>query len=380
MADKKKNFLTRLRDSEEGLCISYWFNVGISSFFAALCGYGTWAMAVYSVSNPNAGIFITVLIFAVWTWFQVKNTIVWIAYALLQQKSRANDFARIDFFISRTITILQRLPLVGVTELVYLEASLALFRQRQGFFESTQDLLDKAIDRTRKAADRASFRNRSELRAALGVLVCYRASISLRLRAYAEAEQLALESRELLLKTKHKVLKAYSVAPFLVLGWIRLKQNEIDQSAEFFEQAYERIGSFIESGDSTDFRMQNVLRSVHLSQALVEASKENFEKSLSHFQQALDITGTGEYAGSDNMQFLLMLAEKYMAAGLHSEAESALKMSYSIGKFGSFHPDAIITLDTYEKLLRLTGRDAEVDDMRHWLFDTEELKIALRTK
>ena len=74
------------------------------------------------------------------------------------------------------------------------------------------------------------------------------------------------------------------------------------------------------------------------------------------------------------------LANEYMNSKMFGEAESLLELAYSAAQGQPFHPDAKQLLNYYEKLLLLTGRQAEVSDMRSWVRTVEVKAITSKTE
>ncbi len=64
---------------------------------------------------------------------------------------------------------------------------------------------------------------------------------------------------------------------------------------------------------------------------------------------------------------LNQIVAEYLTLMQNERAEKFLDLAYAVARDFPFHPDSQLALNCFEKLLLITDRKAEVDDMRQWL-------------
>lgn len=361
------------RRSDSGLV----FGIGSIAFLWTVASYWVW-MGVNSLSMMEplwAALWIVATCVVVLA--AVKQTAVWTIHFLVDKNWTSKNYSAIDMLCSRSLDVVSRLPISGPGDATYLEASLAGARMRQGFCQSAEELLDDSIARTKAEFNRASAADKVNYKPFLGSLLISQSIVSVKLEKYDQAEHLCHEILELFRSDTRAEYRIYKVVPMMTLGWICLRWNELEKAEEHINEAAAEFEKVMLEAAGTNEQMEQTQSAMLLGMALIRAKRGRLEESLNcfdSFKRFVNVTRSD--ICTHNIEWLSGLSEAYVEVGRFSEAEEAVEMAYAAARQMGFHPDAVLVLNAYEKLLSATERASEIADMRLWLRPPHEHLLA----
>jgi tetratricopeptide (TPR) repeat protein len=314
------------------LITGQWLHFGIGG---ALLLYAVWAFGASFVSIPMT--------------------------MLLNRKYGQKKYAELDIAHSRALGVLARVPFRKSADVPALMSNLALMRLCQGDYKSAEELFRQAVEYIAKNKQlNTSF--------AAGVLHNNLACACVRLGNLAEAEEEAKKAIAIFELPKNKAWKITMALPYCVIGTVHAKFGEYDTAEQHLHDAQrvfdtEKMPAAAITTSFVQGKNQVLLwlSYVCLKQGKVEEATGYCDNALVQMQQ--DPRGTNTLT----LEILLLAANEFMNAKHFERAEKLLDVAYGVALESPFHPDAKQTLNYYEKLLLLTDRKGEVDDMRRWL-------------
>jgi tetratricopeptide (TPR) repeat protein len=197
----------------------------------------------------------------------------------------------------------------------------------------------------------------------------------MRLNNYFDAEATARQALEIAESPRaQRWYRLFAAAPLTVLGAIHLRLGELESAVEEFQRALQICES-----SPTPRRFPNAKNqfaqcqlSIFLGLAIATIRLGKDDESQQWCTRALSVMAANRSLVSTlTLENLTMLANEFMNKKLFSEAECLLDFAYMIGRNHPFHPDAKQLLNYYEKLLLLTDRQSDVNDMRSWVRHVE---------
>ena len=284
------------------------------------------------------------------------------------------NYARLDRVHRIALKLLLRLPVRRSLSAAVIMSNLGLLRLCQGEYESAASLFSAAIKLLEK--------NRRLSRSYPAVILYNNLAVAqARLQKYFEAESTAEKSLEIAesaaLQKKYRI---FAGPPLAALAYVRLLLGELESAVELYKRALDVIESAPVPPGMQKITFEQAKLFVFLGLALSTARQGNLSESRRWYERAYLIINANHYLVNIlALDKLNALANEYMNSKMFGEAESLLELAYSAAQGQPFHPDAKQLLNYYEKLLLLTGRQAEVSDMRSWVRTVEVKAITSKT-
>lgn len=306
-----------------------------------------------------------VLMFALSIW-SLGTTLLAIPLGMyLSLQYSKGNYAAIDAAYSRSIRLVNKLPLRRSWAMSTMLSNLALMRLCQGYYDSAESLFAEAVDYVRK-----DKRLRKHYYAA--ILLNNLAVARLRQDKPIEAELLATEAMEIMDLKKNRSPKLNIVRALIngAHGIARLEHGELDEAESYLRKACQlHETEEARSGMGATTKTQAHVM-CYFGLALVLARQNRLDDSERACDRAYALLAASNGSCTLNLMALRglnLLANEYMKNEKYERAEKLLEDAYLVGGRYSFHKDAQDTLSYFEKLFLLTQRHDEIADMRKWL-------------
>jgi len=285
--------------------------------------------------------------------------------------SNPNNQARInkvDAAYRQLLTLVETLALHKGPCVSGLLARLAQTQLSRGNYERASYYYDKALENLTKQ------KHGKHHEYTMAILKNNRGVAYLGDERYVEAELDGTEAMEYLQALSKKDPKTYSptmlAAPLTILGTARLRLGELSAAENYYREALVHI-------DHPDaFRNANPVLAARsracfeLTMALIKVRLGQVEEATTLTGKALDVLELeAEELDPQTLVGLGQLAEEWIARNELVQAERILKIGYAVGKVCPFHRENRRIIDAYTKLLRLSGRDGDVELMQQWLLE-----------
>lgn len=272
------------------------------------------------------------------------------------------NYAEIERIHRLALKVLMKLPVRRSWSVAVTMSNLGLLRLCQGNYESAASLFSEAVEyiksNRRLAASMSAMVINNNLAVALA-----------RMQKYYEAEAVAEKALEVARSARwYKKYIMATCAPTAALAFIKLRRGELESAIEQYTSALtlSEMKPIPPGLSATTFDQARLFILFGLSVATIKLGRKM--DSLQWCERAWSIIRSRpNLASTLALEGLNILANEYMNNKMYASAEPLLKLAYSVGQQHPFHPDAIQVLNYYEKLLLLTGRQAEVGDMRGWV-------------
>ncbi|MBS1952841.1 MAG: hypothetical protein JST89_01505 [Cyanobacteria bacterium SZAS-4] len=330
-----------------------------------------WVGAVISLFTASSPIylfpyflFLTVIAYLMIPFF-IHNFVQICVQRHIQQR----DYESIDRAYSKTLMLLNKLRLRNGGVRTFLLAEIGRMRLMEGHFDSAESFFLEAI---------ASTVNEHRTPPVNRAILYFNLAGSLRRQGLLpEASDRYEMGMKFLTSTDAKTLAFLSYAN-LAIAALKTEQGDLAGAEQCLIKAKELM-------DRTD--LQKAFPSVRKIQAELSClSALTLVLLRKGDQPAAEIIGRkflslanlhlGEITSLE-LKTLNQIAAEYLALGQNELAEKFLEVTYAVARDFPFHPDSPMALDSFEKLLLITGRKAEVDDMRHWLRPVHDGSIDL---
>jgi hypothetical protein len=152
-----------------------------------------------------------------------------------------------------------------------------------------------------------------------------------------------------------------------------LKWNELEKAEEHIDEAAAEFEKVMLEAAGTNEQMEQTQTAMLVMMALIRAKCGRIDDSLKCFEAFKNfVKATKSDICTHNIEWLSRLSEAYVEAGKFSEAEEAIELAYAAARELGFHPDSVVVLNAFEKLLHATERASEIADMRLWLRPSHE--------
>jgi len=212
----------------------------------------------------------------------------------------------------------------------------------------------------------------------LSMTYCHLAVAQVCQNELSEGESSALRALEICDKPNSKSYDLLKMYPIVILGNIHILRGDLEQASEKYNRA---LLIFKESpaiswigSSSTD----PPLMAASLGLAIVTVRQDDSSSSFTHWRDYEERASHFTDPISPNvLKYLNMYANDCMNLKHNEVAEQVLNHAYMIAQRNFDHPSAKETLNYFEKLLLLTGRESEVKDMRAWLRSTHLVNSGL---
>lgn len=296
-------------------------------------------------------------------------------------RSERANFAQMDLVHRKALKALKKMPFSRHISVAVSISNLGILRLCQGDYEGAASLFSDASDYLDQ------FRKHRKLTAG-GLRLLWMdiilqnnlASAYIRSGKLIEAELIASRSletaQEASFQKKYKMLEA---APLSVIGAVHTRLALSDSAADarlaLSESALEHFKKALEIFENEPVpkpfnagTFQQAKYHCCIGAAIVSIRLERKAESLAWYEKSVqlarrDLSQLNVLA----LEGLYILANEYMNNKIFDIAEELLDLAYKIAHDHPFHPDSKQVLNYYEKLLLLTNRQSEVQDMRSWL-------------
>lgn len=258
----------------------------------------------------------------------------------------------------KTLRVWERLP---VAKDVNFGVGLATF----AFIEHTRGNFDNAEQYYRRALTVIEKNKRAAYPHLAAVTNNY-AGLLVRQHRFVEADFLLTRSLEIWESQKGNEYNG-SAIPLCSQAALHLECEEIDQAEDCLLNARRRF----ESNDPQMILPDSMWQCktvCFLGLTLVYCKKKSWADAFKFMEMALDLISMRPVSfGPLSIYTTNKIIKELLAAEKFEQAERLLELAYWIGGRFPDHPDTVNLLEHYDNLLRLTGRAAEIPDMRRWI-------------
>ena len=355
---------SRISDIVNSRCpgIVAWWQMLAGITLLSICPMLTCFWLLLYLSYPTPLILINVGIGAVGTWLGLSRLMTGSLQLWFARNWDRRNYERIDRLYSRLQPLVKNSPLVRGYNRAVLTDCLGIVRLRLGFFESAEQLFRQAIQ-SALLQERQLARHPyvSVLYGHLGGALCLQGQ-------FIDAEDAATEALALLRRKPTAQTRYLEAGPLMILGIAHLGLNELDQAESCLLEARAACNAQPQPLGLSKTSRRDLHIGISIDLALVSAKKGKLEESLQQFKATLnELKADPVGLSTATLEPLYLLANEYMNSENFKEAECALNHAYATGHRFPFHPHSRQLLNYFEKLLLLTNRPDEIEDMRLWL-------------
>ncbi|HEY9776046.1 MAG TPA: tetratricopeptide repeat protein [Planktothrix sp.] len=319
-----------------------------------------YSLSYFAMGNAATGLVYLVLS-GLYVWLLAPAITCYALTIYLQKHLNDRSYMRVDHAYTRALNWLKRAPVIKWPYLPSMTSNLALTHMYQGHYESAESLFREALQEALKD-------KRQSARPALVIYLFNAGAACARLENYVEAELFydqALEIAKSLSPAKAAVLSAW---PLFGIGSARLQLGELDSAEKYIEDAIHSLDSARRSSDVRSSTAHLAIVRCHLLLALLNAKKGNWDQSQKCTDNFLEAVKRNPISVDTLcLTQIYQTVDQYLQQGLFDNAERLLELGYIIAKDFPFHPDSQRLIGSYEKLLLLTDRKSDVEDMKHFL-------------
>ncbi len=275
---------------------------------------------------------------------------------------------RVDGVYRQLLSLIEKLPVQKEPLASGLLARLAQTQLSRGDYERARYYYEKGLANLGKQKRLPGYDYK------VAVLKNNRGVAYLAERRYVEAEldgTEAMESLQAYVKQNPKRSHpSLLVAPLTILGTASMRLGELAQAENYYREALAHLdhpAAFKGMHSAVAARSK---AGCELTMALIKSQLELIDEALTYTHKALDVFEQApEEVDPQALVSLRDLAEVWIALDEKELAERILKIAYAIGKVCPYHKENGRTTEVYAKLLRLTGREEEVELMKQWLLE-----------
>jgi tetratricopeptide (TPR) repeat protein len=275
------------------------------------------------------------------------------------------QYYKIDMAYWRVSNLLKRIGRPLYIDVI--TSDLALMRLTQGYYDSAESLFQEALKAAQFTPARRADRRNQEERLALfkGNL----ANAFVRNHKPIDAEVLCEEALEQFGKLKSAPVKAvYTGCTHNTLACIKLDFGELDKAQEHLKIASDCWEALGKKEPLPKILLDGYRVATWLLTAMVYIKRDDWANAEIFCAKAKAVLGQEDLAfPSLLIKHINNLANEYLAKGLYKDAEDLIEISYQFASELPFHPDSVLTVQSYEKLLTLINRESEIADMRSYL-------------
>lgn len=330
--------------------------------FIACCAF----LTVSGVASLLAGdTFSTVfnLIFAIALGWSTAGFIINVPLSLYLTNRFANgQLNEIAQTYRKVLRIWEKLPVAKDVNFGVGLATLAFIQHTRGNFDDAEFYYRKAL-RVIEKNKRAAYPH-------LAAVANNYAGLLVRQHRFVEAEYLLNTSLSIWEGQKGNEWNG-SAIPLCSLASMCLESGDIDQAENYLLNARRRF----ESADPQMILPDSMWQCktvCFLGLTLVYCKKKQWADSFKFMEMAMDLVHRRTISfGPLSIYTANKIVSEFLAAEKFDQAERMLELAYAIGGMYPDHPDTINLLEQYDSLLRLTGRTAEIADMKRWIRPVE---------
>jgi tetratricopeptide (TPR) repeat protein len=348
-----------------GLMLSY----GVNLLFIGFCLYTVLLFALSGNYIQVAVIGLLVVLMLV-KWFPAG---IYHAVECITSGDLVKErYALVESRYSSGLRLLERLPFADNYWKAAMLFQIGRMRMFQGFFDGAETPMERGLEIA--LSDRGFLKGSKNspfvamLHANLGVAYVRAQRIEEAKMQFEQAMQAFPE--ESIISSAQKTLIAVCKAYVNIsIGASKFEMGDLDG-------AYEQIviGMTVLQQNAKPpaplqlIHVRQTLMHSHAMLALIEMRKGQLREANEHFQRFMHVTVTdAPLLTSTHLRVLALLADEYLKEKQYEAAEKILDLGYRVGLESPHHPDALLLLDVFERLLVVTERKDEVADMRLWL-------------
>jgi len=332
---------------------------------------GIWVSSLYTLFTMSSPLYLFpyFLFLSFISYFMIPLFIHNCVQIGVQRDIVGRDYEAIDRAYSRTLKLTDKLHMNHGGVRTFLLAEIGRMRLLEGHYDSAESFFMEALASTTKD-------QRTPL-ISKAILYFNLAGTLRRQGLYHEASDRYEMGMKFLTSTDAKTLAFLSFAN-LSIASLKIEQNDLNGAEQCLLKAKQLMDrTDLQKAFPTVRKIQaelsclSALTLVLLRKGDMPAAETISGKFLTLANQHLcEIT-------SLELKTLDLIAAEYLTLGRNERAERFLDVAYAVARDFPFHPDSQLALESYEKLLLLTDRKAEVHDMRLWLRPVHDGSLAL---
>jgi tetratricopeptide (TPR) repeat protein len=349
--------------------------VGVYLLYFTIAFWTPWAASAFTAGSSALIIwgFFYVAMALLSIVLGVKLVVTGALQIVILKSLKSMQFARSKRLCLKGIGFLKHWPLVRGAEVTFFEVGLGTVCMGRADYSEAESLYASCVDRYRRHMRRFRFINKAVNYSNMVIL------LSQLSRAYAaqdrfdEAEKAAGEALEYARSIGKRAYLRVEIFPLSAMGYTHLRSGALEEAENEYKMVFKvhEETPQMPANSSTAFVPTLMAAKLGLAQiAMKKGDKDQSLKYWSDFKVMESQSETAKFPGF--LRGFNLLANEYMNYKLYAEAENVLDTAYSLAMLHFDHPDAKETLDYYEKLMFLTGRQAEVGEMRAWLRLTQQ--------
>lgn len=286
-----------------------------------------------------------------------------------------SNFALVDYWHRRALRLIKELRIRPSMTVATCISNLGLLRMCQGHYESASELFADAKNYLEKqpSAVRDLCHLVIENNRAVSLIRLGSAENKENPEKYIEAEMIATDLLDLCekpsMKKDYAMLKA---APLAVLAAVQTRLGEYEKASLNFKQSLDLyLNAPIPKHYSAD-SFKQAIAFEYLGLAYISLKQNKKQESLKELAKAFgELKSAPGQINPLSLEPINFLASQYIEQKMYEPAEELLELGYTIGKENPFHPDAIKLQSSFANLLRQTGRENELPDLKSWLLPVE---------
>ncbi len=326
--------------------------------FVSCCLYLTWLGTVALITGDTVGGAFN-LTFGIALAWSTAGFIINVPLCLyLTNRFSTGRLNEIAGTYKRALHIWEKLPIAKDVNFGVGLATLGFIQHTRGNFDDAESYYRKAL-RVIEKNKRAAYPH-------LAAVTNNYAGLLLRQHRFVEAEYLLTTSLSIWESQKGNEWNG-SAIPLCTLAAMHLESGELNEAEEYLLNARRRF----EANDPKMILPDSMWQCktvCFLGLMLVYCRKEQWVDAFKFMEMALDLINRRPISfGPLSIYTTSTIVKELLSAGKFEQAERMLEVAYSTGGQYPDHPDTINLLEQYDSLLRLTGRSAEVADMRRWI-------------
>jgi tetratricopeptide (TPR) repeat protein len=298
----------------------------------------------------------------------VKLIIIASLQLMILKSLKSLQFAKTKQQCLRAMAILSRWPLVRGTDMSFFEVGLGAVCMGRADYSQAESLFASAVERYRRYMTKHGARYKSRLTPNMVVLLSHFSRACAAQGKHDQSELAANEALELARTIRKKAYARIELFAVSALGYSHLRSGALEQAESEYNQVLQLYAETPEIPTYGSTVFAPILTAATLGLAIIAIKQGKTEASLQHWTSCVErIMQASTPTSPTFLRGLNLLANEYMNNKLFAEAENVLDIAYSVALHHFDHPDAKETLNYFEKLLLLTGRQTDVGDMRAWL-------------
>ncbi len=235
-------------------------------------------------------------------------------------------------------------------------------------YEEAEQLFSQAVDRNRKYITRSRKAYKTRFYPNMVVILSHLSRAYSAQGKFEEAERAAGEALEFARSTGRIKMARMEVFPLYSMAFSHLRSGALEEAEKEYKMVIKVNAETKPLPTYGSNSLAPILMACRIGLAIIAIEKGNARVSQAYWDEFVEMANQSMAPISPSFLCSFnILANQYINAKQFEESEAVLDFAYSIARQYFDHPDAIEMLNYYEKLLRLTGRESEVKDLRAWL-------------